>query len=138
MRLRTLPILAALVFALASPLLAAEDPQAPYTKPPMDETQPAPQPQDSTALSAPQQEDPVTRATPVAPPTDPAPAVTPPEPATPPQQNTATSQTEVTTTTAATPEDSGLPKTASPLALLALLGLGGAGSAYRLRQARRL
>src|SRR5258707_964227 len=36
MKIRALPMLAVLALALSSPLLAAEDPQAPYQKPAMD------------------------------------------------------------------------------------------------------
>lgn len=49
----------------------------------------------------------------------------------------ATASAEAEVSTDVSTEEEELPKTASPLALLALLGLGGSGAAYGIRRARR-
>lgn len=125
MRIKALSMLTSLALASALPL-SAQDPSAPQP----------------TTAEQPQVELPAT------PPDE---GETLAEPATTPQQYEQApaieEQTEAEMQGAGTPDavtnepdlgsDEDLPKTASPLGLLALLALGGAGSAYSLRRTRK-
>ena len=115
MRTRTLYILAAVVFALSTPALvtAQGDVVPPPAEPPPVEEPVAESPMEASAQ---------------------APAAEEQAPATEPATQEATATAEVS---AEAPAGEQLPRTASPLALLALFGLGSAGSALGLRIARR-
>jgi len=118
-----LPILALLALMLAVPL-AAQNP-SPYNTPSPDDPN---------------------RMNPISAPKDAAPPADQPVDKVDPSTSTTTTTTtttndpatnESTTATETTTQDSSLPQTASPLALLALLAAGGATSAFGLRKARR-